>query len=232
MNINKTTWSELRIGDIVTRLPSAASLFRSSGVDFCCGGHRPLREALQADGREADALDAALDTLQQRALSAEDGVAYTEMAPSDLTNLIEERHHSYLRTALPRVGELAQKVLSAHGQRHPELFRIHSLFGHLRTDLEQHLIKEEALLFPMLGARDPAQAEAVGSLAQEIRAEHEAAGKVLHELRELTDGYETPADGCQTYVKFMDALAELEIDLFQHIHLENNILLKDQEAAA
>ncbi len=232
MNTQKTSWSELRIGDIVTRLPAAASLFRSSGVDFCCGGHRPLREALLEDGRNADALDSALDTLQLRSLSAADGVAYTEMDPSELTNLIEERHHSYLRTALPRVGELAQKVLSAHGQRHPELFRIHALFGHLRTDLEQHLIKEEVLLFPMIGAKDPAQGSAVRSLAQEIRAEHEAAGKVLHELRELTDGYQVPGDGCQTYVKFMEALAGLEIDLFQHIHLENNILLKDMEAAA
>ena len=116
MNTENTSWSDLRIGDIVTRLPSAASLFRSSGVDFCCGGHRPLREALLEDGREADALNAALDDLQQRALSTAGGVVYTEMTASELTDLIEERHHSYLRTALPLVGELAQKVLTAHGQ--------------------------------------------------------------------------------------------------------------------
>ncbi len=226
-------WHERRIGDIVTALPQAAAAFRSAGVDFCCGGHRLLGEALAAENRSPDELDHALDVLSERAGAADGSeTGFDRMDADELTGYIEARHHTYLREALPRIGELAQKTLAAHGMRHPELFRAHALFSHLRADLEQHLIKEEVALFPMLNAGDPASSGDIDRLAAEIRAEHEAAGLVLHELRALTGGYEPPPDHCPTYAAFMDSLSRLEADLFQHIHLENNILLKTAEDAA
>ena len=228
-----TVWHNRRIGDIVVALPQAATLFRSSGVDFCCGGHRPLGDALTAEGRAPTELDTALDTLRQRVeAAAGQPETFEDMNRADLTAHIESRHHGYLREALPRLGELAQTVLAAHGANHPELFRVHALFGRLRTDLESHLIKEETALFPLLLAGDPARSGDVVRLTGEIRDEHETAGGVLRDLRTLTEGYTTPADGCPTYHRFMDELSALEADLFEHIHLENNILLRDTEVSA
>jgi regulator of cell morphogenesis and NO signaling len=54
--------------------------------------------------------------------------------------------------------------------------------------------------------------------------EHDDAGSALHEMREASHGYTAPADACLSYQTLYRALAELEADLHQHIHLENNIL--------
>ena len=40
----------------------------------------------------------------------------------------------------------------------------------------------------------------------------------------MTNGFTPPADACETYRAMLDGLAQLEADLHQHIHKENNIL--------
>lgn len=40
--------------------------------------------------------------------------------------------------------------MRVHGKNHRELYKIYQLFGKLKTDLEQHMLKEENLLFPIL----------------------------------------------------------------------------------
>jgi regulator of cell morphogenesis and NO signaling len=50
-------------------------------------------------------------------------------------------------------------------------------------------------------------------------------------MRELTGGYEPPADACNTYRAMLDGLAELERDTHLHIHEENNVLFPKVRAA-
>ena len=54
--------------------------------------------------------------------------------------------------------------------------------------------------------------------------EHDSAGRALHALREISQGYTAPVDACVSYQTLYKALAELEADLHEHIHLENNLL--------
>jgi regulator of cell morphogenesis and NO signaling len=54
--------------------------------------------------------------------------------------------------------------------------------------------------------------------------EHDSAGEALSELRSSTSDYRLPEDACNTFKALYFELAELEKDLHQHIHLENNIL--------
>ena len=54
--------------------------------------------------------------------------------------------------------------------------------------------------------------------------EHDSAGTALRTLREISQGYTAPPDACISYQTLYKALADLEADLHQHIHLENNIL--------
>jgi regulator of cell morphogenesis and NO signaling len=109
-----------------------------------------------------------------------------------------------------------------------DLFRVHKLFHNLKLELEQHLIKEEAVLFSMIKEYEASHSEVllkkIGFVVHETEDEHEAAGDILKELRTVTEDYTVPADGCATYGKTLRELQELEGDLFQHIHLENNIL--------
>ena len=220
MNL-KTNWQTQTIGDIVARLPRAAALFQAHRIDFCCGGQRPLGEAIQEQNLDAPMITTALDRLAAAQTNAGDFLA---MGAAELTDYIESRHHTYLRDVLPHITELFNAVLKPHGANHPELFRAHAAIGRLRTDLEQHLVKEEVQLFPELGEGNTRNTAA---LAAQIVAEHEAAGALLKQLRALLDDYTAPEDACRTYRLLLEELANLEADLFQHIHLENNILLKD-----
>jgi len=54
--------------------------------------------------------------------------------------------------------------------------------------------------------------------------EHDSAGNALRALRASSNGYAAPADACVTYQTLYKTLGQLEADLHQHIHLENNIL--------
>lgn len=217
----------ISIGEVVTAIPKAVEIFREFGIDYCCGGHRLLAEVIQDQGiKEAELyerLDRALSDRQGGYVSQ--GQNFDKMSPAVLSAYIEDTHHGYLRKALPEAAGLLDTVVRVHGRNHRELYEINQLFGRLKTDLEQHLLKEETLLFPILDDPKDSYNEAV-SLTEEIITEHEAAGEILRKLREVSGNYKLPADACNTFGKAYAILEELEQDLHQHIHLENNILLK------
>lgn len=217
-------WSEQTIGQTVARLPAAAELFKANRIDFCCGGDRLLGTVLREQNIPEETIYPRLDELAENLRQTADQKNFTTMAADELTNYIEASHHAYMHEALPQIGEIMAVVLKAHGRSHPDLFKLHGLYGQLRTELEQHLIKEETLLFPMLDEADPADSAAIADLISELRQEHEAAGKVLKAMRLIAADYVAPPDACPTYQRLLDGLAEMESDLFQHIHLENNIL--------
>jgi regulator of cell morphogenesis and NO signaling len=54
--------------------------------------------------------------------------------------------------------------------------------------------------------------------------EHDSAGNALRAMREASNGYTAPPEACISYQTLYKALTDFEVDLHQHIHLENNIL--------
>jgi len=219
------TWMDRSIGSIVAELPEAAQVFKRFDIDFCCGGARLLGAAVGEAGLDADTVGRALIEARRKAASITDATDFRTFSADDLVDHIEARHHAYLQEALPEISERLTVVLRAHGRNHPELFPLHGVYGALRTDLEQHLVKEETMLFPGLteGKGDP-DAE-TRALAKTIRDEHTAAGEALRTMRRLMHDYVAPEDACPTFRRLLKDLETLESDLFQHIHLENNILL-------
>ncbi|RKZ65594.1 MAG: iron-sulfur cluster repair di-iron protein, partial [Gammaproteobacteria bacterium] len=147
-----------------------------------------------------------------------------------LTNHIAEKHHAFMKRELPRVGELMAKVLNAHGANHPELDEVARVFEALSLELGDHLMKEEQMLFPIIQEMEitrEAGRSHCGSVNNPIGVmeyEHDNAGVALGRLRELTNDYTPPADGCPTYQALLAGLAAMERDLHEHIHKENNIL--------
>lgn len=215
------------IGEVVATLPAATDIFRQFEIDFCCGGHRALSEVIRQQGINEQQLYSKLEQAQQQRKDSyqEQKHDFMSMSPEVLSAYIEDTHHSYLRKVLPQAMELLNTILRVHGKNHRELFELYSVFGQLKTELEQHLLKEETMVFPELGHKDE-NLDTITTLTNEIINEHEAAGELLRRLKELTNDYQAPSDGCGTYEKTYQLLEEIEKDIHQHIHLENNILLK------
>ncbi len=147
---------------------------------------------------------------------------------------IRDMHHRYTREEIERLSALFEKVCSAHGSRHPELYSLRDTFRGLGQELTQHLMKEEMMLFPSIErleesviAHEPVRPAPFGSVRNPVAMmlhEHDDAGQALRDLRRLSDGYTAPPDGCMSFQTLYRVLAEFEADLHQHIHLENNIL--------
>ncbi|OPX42100.1 iron-sulfur cluster repair protein YtfE [Ruminiclostridium hungatei] len=218
------------LGEIVSAHPQASAVFKKYNIDFCCGGNRPLADAIREQELNGEEL---LSVLEEACFNAKEQVRkedFRDMAPPRLIEYIVGTHHAFLRRALPEAGELAEKILRAHGTRHQELFKVHKLFNSLRAELEEHLIKEEELLFPLINEYEgkPSQQlfQEIRRVMEETEDEHEGAGHILKELRNITSEYVVPEDGCVTYELAYSKLREIESDLFEHIHLENNILFK------
>jgi regulator of cell morphogenesis and NO signaling len=125
-------------------------------------------------------------------------------------------------------------VVRRHGDTQLELPLIQAKLALLDEELTQHLAKEEAVLFPYVTKLERALATestlprgCFGTIANPIgmmTEEHDAAGTLLAEIRQLSHQFTTPVGACPTYHAFYDGLREFEQDLHQHIHLENNIL--------
>ena len=215
----------LSIGDVVTKHPELVGVFMKYKVDFCCGGDRNVIEAIQKDTDELDELIGDAEIAMEAALNFNmegKSMPLSDFTSAQLIDRILTTHHRYLKENLPRLSELMFKILGVHGEHHPELFKIHKIFGTLKTELEGHLIKEEKHLFPKMLEGD----SGVRALIEELEAEHDVAGDALHELTDLTDHFTVPSDACTTYGLTYKMLQDLVTDMYMHVHTENNVLFK------
>lgn len=213
------------LSEVMAADPSSARVLEAFGLDYCCGGTRPLVEACEESGVDPAVVLAALAEHEPQPAPA-----WATFTPDLLVDHLEATHHAYLHDELPRLHALAEKVAGVHGERHRELRDVLDTYAELRADLEPHLAKEERILFPMIRelatSPEPPRFHC-GSLRNPISvmlAEHDLAGELLARLRSLTNGYEAPDDGCASYRALYEGLAQLEADTHLHVHKENNVL--------
>lgn len=210
----------LTVGELATTRPVSVKVLQRLGIDFCCGGARPLEEACAARGVALPTLLAEVDALEAAARPDDrrwDG------APLDaLIDHILAKHHRPLDTELPRLDHLVRKVTGVHYTKDPATMDgIRAAWAELVEDLVPHMKKEEQVLFPWIRA---GQGTSAGGPVQVMEAEHEHVGAVLVALRRLTNDYVVPEEACGSWRALWQGLEALEEDLHRHIHLENNVL--------
>ncbi|MCU0355276.1 MAG: iron-sulfur cluster repair di-iron protein [Cytophagales bacterium] len=230
METLENTIASVTVGEIVADNHLAANVFEKYGIDFCCGGKRTLFDACARKSVSVDKVVADLvSVLSQR--QPMPSQSYNHWPLDFLADYIVQTHHAYLRRELPTLEGYVRKLASVHADRHPELVRIAQLFLTLHDELTAHLGKEEQILFPYVKRlvalqRDNGVLERkfAASPVAVMEAEHETAGELLRQMREMSNDFTPPADACNTYRVTFAKLTDLEKDLHQHIHLENNIL--------
>ncbi|HEX9023675.1 MAG TPA: iron-sulfur cluster repair di-iron protein [Geobacteraceae bacterium] len=223
---------ERHVKDLVTDDHRAAAVFEKYSIDFCCGGKKSLQAACAERGIDAEPVLKELQDLAAKSIKESTPFARWEL--DALTDHIVERHHSYVREAIPVLLAHTQKIAQVHGGNHPELSSVAAYFQEIARELAHHMMKEERVLFPYIKSlalvargRAAFTAPPFGTIRNPIRmmeAEHQAAGNGLYAIREATAEYVAPPDACTTYQVTLKELREFEEDLHQHVHLENNIL--------
>jgi regulator of cell morphogenesis and NO signaling len=214
--------------------PSATRVFEKLGIDYCCGGTRPLGEACRAANVKIDEVLESLRIADRTALAAREERDWQTEPIAALIAHLKQTHHAYTRQEITRLGPLFDKVCSVHGKNHPELLQIRETFQGLAEELSTHLMKEEMVLFPHIvrmeaaaAANQPLARAPFGSVQNPVSMmehEHDSAGNALRAMSKASNGYSVPANACVSYQTLYKALAEFEADLHRHIHLENNIL--------
>ena len=221
------------VRDLAVEIPGATRVFENLGIDYCCGGKRSLADACAAAGISPDDVEKSLEAANGSHPKFEEPNFLTATL-AELIDHIVEKHHVFTKTEMVRLNALLDKVHSVHGQNHPELEKIRSLFQILSAELDPHMMKEERVLFPFIvGMEDagnkkrPVQVPFFVTVANPVRMmmlEHDGAGELLKQMREASSNYTIPVDTCISYQTLYQALDAFEKDLHQHIHLENNIL--------
>ena len=221
------------VRELALEISGATRVFESVGIDYCCGGNRSLADACVAAGVTAESVVNSLEHANGSHAGSEEPNFLTATL-AELIDHIVEKHHAFTKTEIERLRALIEKVNNAHGQNHPELAQLRSLFATLSAELEPHMMKEERMLFPYVVQMEDAMRRErthpyppFGTVANPVHMmmlEHETAGEVLRKMREVTENYAIPPDACISYQTLYQALDGFEKDLHQHIHLENNIL--------
>lgn len=212
------------LADIVTNHPDLARELERRSLDYCCGGRTSLSDACAEFGLDPQTTAAELSSVTTATPDP-----WADLGPAELADHVESVHHAYLHEEMPRLSMLAEKVATVHGPNHPELLGVRDTYAELAADLEPHLAKEEQVLFPAIrrlagAVGTPGSAMPLQGPISVMMSEHDTAGELLARLRDLTDGYSTPADGCASYHALYDGLAQLEADTHLHVHKENNRL--------
>ncbi|WP_339660273.1 iron-sulfur cluster repair di-iron protein [uncultured Polaribacter sp.] len=227
MNITK----ENTVAEIVTQNIKTADVFKKHGIDFCCGGGISIEKACKKHNVSFEEMEKELLNINNPTSNAYN---YDAWKLDFLVDHIENIHHNYVTENTPIVLQYAAKVAKVHGHHYTEVLEINRLFNEVAQELAAHLKKEELILFPFIKQLVKVDKEGIkvktphfGTVNNPItmmEEEHENAGDILKEIKQLSNNYSPPNGACNTFKALYAKLEEFEQDLHQHIHLENNIL--------
>jgi len=232
LHIMNGSLSSLSLAQIVNNNHQAASVFEKYHLDFCCKGKRSLEKACAEQQLSISKVTEDLENIFTK--NNNSTVDFEKMSLTQLADYIVQTHHAYVKNEMPQIHAYLQKVSSKHGERHPELYKIFQTFNAVKEEMEGHMKKEELILFPRIKELQKLADNENANLQLNItymqspitvmEQEHDHAGNLLNDIRILSNDYTPPQDACTTYRLSFAALKAFELDLHQHVHLENNIL--------
>src|SRR6478752_5709149 len=119
---------EQSLGQLACDIAGATRIFHTFKLDFCCGGHKSLREAALSKELDPVVIAEALHILQDTG----------------------ETQYDWRHEPSQELIRLARRVEHVHGVRPTCPNGLADLLNDLQQELESHMLKEEQVLFPML----------------------------------------------------------------------------------
>ncbi|MBL5826700.1 iron-sulfur cluster repair protein YtfE [Serratia fonticola] len=206
------------LGALAIAIPRASKLFRDYDLDFCCGGKQTLERAASRKELDLDKLESELTALAADPVDTRDW----RLAPlAEIIDYILPRFHQRHREQLSELVLMAEKVERVHGDKPTCPRGLAKQLNLIRLDLENHMMKEEQILFPLI--RQGIGQQAAGPISV-MEHEHDEAGEQLEVVKFLTNNVTPPEGACNTWQALYNGINTFISDLMEHIHLENNLL--------
>lgn len=226
-----TNIAEQTLATIVSNNNKTVPVLEKHNLDYCCRGKRTLTEACLEKHIPVEKI---IQELQQFTnAEVKPAFSFNTMNAEQLINYIVLHHHFYVRQSMPLIISHLEKVAAKHGDSFPYMRTVLELFNEINKDMTSHMEKEEAVLFPRIkGLENLFTSKTHADIATAyisapinvMETEHDQAGRILSNIRELTNDYAIPTEACTTFRIVLSELKDFEEDLHRHIHLENNLL--------
>ena len=222
------------VSDIVTQDYRTADVFRKYDIEYCCGAKWSLDTICLMKGLNIRELKSELEQAT-RNIQVSNKLHFDEWPIDFLADYVVNVHHSYLKHSMPEIKESLKVFVAEHVKKYPFLAEVEITYNQLYKEVFPHMKQEEEILFPYIKQIYHAYTsqESYASLLvrtlrkpveEVMQKDHESAMKHLHKIRVLTNDYTCPSVACVSHRVNYSKLRELDNDLAQHIHLENNIL--------
>jgi len=228
------TFTTKTIREIALEAPQTTRVFEEFKIDYCCGGRKPFADACVDAGLDPQLVAVKIEAAMKDHSARSESRGQDNRSASELIDYIIAKHHIFTVQEIERLTPLMEKVCRRHGDQHPALFKLQTVFLALADSLVPHMRKEETVLFPYIQMLEssltddrPAAPPHFGTVANPIRmmmADHEKDGERLRIMREISCDYTLPEGVCPSFTALYAGLHDLEKDLHRHIHLENNVL--------
>ena len=209
--------TQTHLSTIAVKNPRSIAVFRKYGLDFCCGGARPLVDVCQE--MKLDTHKVLGEILSTLSLPLEANWE-TEPASKLIEHILVSFHQKH-RNDLAILIPLARKVEAVHAENSKTPKGIHELLKTVADAMEEHMLKEENILFPWIlnnGATPPY------APIQVMMSEHLSHKEKLIQLRATCHDFNFPHEACASWRALYTGVEQLIADLMEHIHLENNVL--------
>ena len=221
------------VAEIVRADYRTADVFKKFGINYCCGGKVLLEEA--CFGKEIS-YPLVVQEVEKatRTISLSNNLQFDSWKIDFLIDYLVNVHHAYLYNTLPPLQINLLSFTNSHRKQFAYLDELLEEFEDFSTLLLIHNKHEEEVIFPYIKQIENThrRKETYGNLfvrtlrkpLSTIELEHRKISLAIQQLRKLTDNYQFPENACTNHRVIFQKLKELDNDLVQHQHLENNIL--------
>jgi len=234
--INETTQirKENTVRDIVLNDFRTADVFLKHGIKFCCGANIPLEQVCANMKLDASGIVLELEKATATMQIGTD-INFQDWEPSFLADFITHIHHQHSKNTFPIVRGFVDLFLEGHQSKYPELKELRELVAKLIMEATVAMQDEEEIYFPYIKriAHAYLRREPYGDLLMRtlrkplkvVGTRNESIKHILNKIRLISSDYVAPENACVTHKVTFFKLKQLDADLRQHLHLENEVLI-------